>query len=305
MAREGLGETRPRTDRATEDRIDRCCADDDAGSGSRKGPRARPQEGCLTRPRDPLPTRVADLPRLPAGYEAALDAGLRRLGLEPAREARAAIDDHVRLLLAWTGSINLTAIREPEAVARLHVLDSLAGAAVLADRPAGRFVDIGSGGGFPGVPLALVLPGWQVVLLDSVAKKSAFLATVVTATGLAARARVITARAEELAARADHRESYAAATARAVAGLPELVELAFPLLEVGGHLVAWKRAGAALDDELSRAARALAALGGSSAAVLPVEVDGLEDHRLVVARKGRPTPPAFPRSPAERRRRAW
>jgi 16S rRNA (guanine527-N7)-methyltransferase len=90
-----------------------------------------------------------------------------------------------------------------------------------------------------------------------------------------------------------------------VAALADLAEVALPLIRVGGRLVAWKRAGAALDDELPAAARALDALGGGEPVVQPVQVEGLEDHRLVVITKRRPTPDRWPRSPAERKRRPW
>ncbi len=94
-------------------------------------------------------------------------------------------------------------------------------------------------------------------------------------------------------------------TARAVAALPDLAELALPLLRPGGRLVAWKRVGDAFDDELRRGRIALEALGGAELEARPVDVDGLESHRLVVAVKRRRTPPGYPRPAAERRRRPW
>jgi 16S rRNA (guanine527-N7)-methyltransferase len=209
----------------------------------------------------------------------------------------------VRLLLAWTEAINLTAIRDPATVARLHVLDSLAAATFMRDAGVDSFLDLGSGGGYPGLPLALALPRTQAVLIDSVAKKTAFLATVATATGLDDRVRVIRARAEDLAGRT--LVGYDAVTARAVAALPDLVELALPLLRPGGRLVAWKRLGDTFDDELRRGRIAVDALGGAGLEVRPVDVAGLESHRLVVAAKRRPTPPGYPRPPAERARRPW
>jgi 16S rRNA (guanine527-N7)-methyltransferase len=123
---------------------------------------------ALDRPRDPLPTRVQDLAPLPPGYGRVLDAGLGALNLELGTGQRAAIDAHIRLLLAWTAAINLTAVRDPEEVARLHVLDSLAAVSLLRDRDAAQLLDLGSGGGFPGLPLAVALPAERALLVDSV-----------------------------------------------------------------------------------------------------------------------------------------
>ena len=212
-----------------------------------------------------------------------------------------AIDDHVRLLLAWNAAINLTAIREPAEMALRHVIDSLTAVPLLRD--AGGFVDLGSGGGFPGMPLAAVLPVDRVALVDSVGKKAAFLAAAIEVAGLSSRVGVAAARAEELASEARHRERWPAVTARAVGSLAELVELAFPLLAVGGRLVAWKSGNIAA--EVVRAHYAVAALGGGSIDVEPVDVAGLGGHRLVIVTKRGRTSADFPRDPAVRRRVPW
>ncbi len=142
----------------------------------------------MVREREPLPTRVRDTPPLPPSYERALigdppDPGLESVLVDSA--VRAAIDGHVRLLLAWTAHINLTAIREPGAVATAHVLDSLSALTWLRDRHADRVLDLGSGGGYPGLPLAAALPDAAFTLVEPIAKKAKFLRTVVEATGLA------------------------------------------------------------------------------------------------------------------------
>jgi 16S rRNA (guanine(527)-N(7))-methyltransferase RsmG len=145
------------------------------------------------------------------------------------------------LLLAWTEAINLTAIRDPADVALGHVIDSLAAVGWLRDQGVARLLDLGSGGGFPGVPIAAALPAVRVVLLEPIAKKARFLATSLDATGLAPRVTVNVARAEEVARDRHERGRWPAITARAVASLADLIELAFPLLVDGGSLVAWKR----------------------------------------------------------------
>ncbi len=243
-------------------------------------------------------------------------------------EARAAIDGHVRLLLAWNGAINLTAIREPAAIAVRHVADSLTALPVLRARGIDRFIDLGSGGGFPGIPLAAALPADRALLVDSIGKKVRFLATVIAAVGLADRVAAEAARSEQLAATSRDRGAWPAVTARAVGSLAELVELALPLLAPGGVLIAWKQGGiddpAGLGGELAAARRALdaidrgaridveaagaeaAARPGVAPAAHPEAIAALAGHRLIVVERGpHPIDPAWPREPATRRRAPW
>jgi len=257
----------------------------------------------LDRTREPLPTHVQDTPALPDTYAVTLDRALAELGLKLQPVARAAIDGHVRLLLAWTTAINLTAIRDPAAVALGHVADSLTAIAAVRERTIDRFVDLGSGGGYPGLPLAAVLPARRALLLEPIAKKSRFLSVAAEATGLAGTVEAATVRAEALAADDRHRGRWPAVTARAVTSLPELIELAFPLLARDGVLVAWKRGE--LDEELAAARRAMTAMGGGELAIRPVTVTGLTDHRLVLATASGRVPDQYPRDPAARRRRPW
>ncbi len=257
----------------------------------------------MDRLREPLPTRVGSTPDLPPAYADALEAGLATLAISLTPVARAAIDGHARLLLAWTSAINLTAIRDPAAVALAHVVDSLTAVRVLRERDVTRFIDLGSGGGYPGLPLAAVLPAERALLIEPIAKKAAFLSVVAAATGLDPIVEAAAVRAEALATDPRHRGRWPAVTARAVAGLADLVELAFPLLVPGGCLVAWKRGDIAA--ELAAAERAIDALGGGSIVVIPVDVTGLEGHRLVVATARGRVPTAYPRDPGVRRRRPW
>ena len=162
--------------------------------------------------------------------------------LELTPEARAAIDGHARLLLAWTAAINLTAIREPAAVAVGHVVDSLTAVRVLRERGADRSIDLGSGGGYPGIPLAAALPARPDAAPRADRQEGRVpVRRAVAATGLDDTVEAAPVRAEALAADPRHRGRWPAVTARAVASLADLVELAFPLLEPGGCLVAWKR----------------------------------------------------------------
>jgi 16S rRNA (guanine527-N7)-methyltransferase len=238
---------------------------------------------------------------LPDAYHATLDDGLAAMGLALDSAARDAIDAHARFLLAWTDAINLTAIRDPVDVARLHVLDSLSVVPHLARRGLARPLDLGSGGGYPGIPVAAALGSDRALLVDSVGKKVRFLRTVVDAVGLGRRIAAEQARAEVLARDPRDREAWPVVTARAVTSLVELVEIGLPLVAPGGVLVAWKRDP--VDDELEAAGRALRALRAGPVEVAPAGIPGLETHRLViVARDGR-IDPRFPRDPAERRHR--
>src|SRR5207249_113823 len=148
----------------------------------------------------------------------------------------------VRLLLAWNRALNLTAIRDAESIAREHVLDSLTAGPLLLERGVKELLDLGSGGGFPGLPLAVSLNLERTLLVESVGKKARFLDAAAGVVGLGDRLSVANSRVEALASRAEGREAWPLVTARAVASLAELVELAFPLLSVGGALLAWKRA---------------------------------------------------------------
>jgi 16S rRNA (guanine527-N7)-methyltransferase len=216
-------------------------------------------------------------------------------------DQRHAIEGHVRLLVAWNAAINLTAIRDPAAIARLHVVDSLAALPLLATRGVDGLLDLGSGGGFPGLPLAVALDA-GALLVDSVGKKARFLAVAAEALELP-RVTATDARAEALASSPREREAWPLVTARAVAPLAELVELVFPLLRPGGLLVAWKRGE--IDAELAAAGRAGEALGGIDLEVTTPGPVALPEHHLVAITKRRPTPPGWPRDPAVRRRRPW
>lgn len=262
--------------------------------------------------RPELPSDVAGLPPLPAAFEAALDTGLAALGVRLDMTARRAIDAHVRLLLAWNEAINLTAFADPATVATRHILDSLAAMPLLGEEPGAatagapnpgpRVADLGSGGGFPGLPIAAALPASRVTLIDSVAKKARFLEVAAAAMGLADRVTIRAFRVEDVAAREP--AAWDVVTARAVTGLAELVELGLPLLRVGGRLLAWK--GPDIEAELAVGERAARALGGASPVIHEVDrIPALAGHRIVVVRKIAATPPGYPRDPARRKRLPW
>ncbi len=194
-------------------------------------------------------------------------------------------------LAAYNAHTNLTAITERGAVYVRHFLDSLALARHWGAAP-DSLIDLGSGAGFPGLPLKLLRPELALTLVDSVGKKTAFLAHVADRLGLE-DVRVITARAEELGRDRREREGYAVVTARAVADLRILAEYGLPLLRVGGRLLAPKGAGA--EAEAAAASRAIGLLGGALLGVEPVELPGVEPRALVVIAKVARTDPRYPR----------
>ena len=210
------------------------------------------------------------------------------------------VERYVELLLDANQRLNLTRIVEPSAVARLHLLDSLTALPWIdAWRPR-RAVDLGSGGGVPGIVLAMARPDVAWTLVDSVGKKAAAMRGFVAELGLPNVA-VVAARAEEIGHQPEHREAYDLVAARALASLPVLTEYALPLVEVGGHLLAWK--GRLAGDELDAGGRASATLGGEVPTVEPVGHEALADHRFVIVPKVRPTSPRYPRRPGEPARR--
>ncbi len=192
-------------------------------------------------------------------------------------------------LLEKNQVMNLTAITEPQAVARMHFLDCLA-LLGLEDFSGKAVIDVGCGAGFPGVPLKIAEPSIRLTLLDSLKKRIDWLSEILP--GLGVEAQCVAARAEEYAA--DHRERYDLAVSRAVARLNILAELCLPLVAVGGAFLAMKSTGS--DEELSQAAHGISLLGGRVERICDYAVPGTDAmHRAVVIRKVRPTPGPYPR----------
>lgn len=198
-------------------------------------------------------------------------------------------------LLDWNARMNLTAITDPVEVLLKHFLDSLALLEVYTAGQA-RVLDIGSGAGFPGLPLKIARPQWEVTLLEATSKKVNFQRHIIETLGL----RAIEAnhgRAEEVAHRPDYRGSFDLVTARAVASLSTLLEYASPFCRVGGQILLPKKGE--LADELARGKRAAQVLGLVFKADLQVMLPGLNDgRRILVWEQVRRCPPQYPRSGA-------
>ncbi len=194
-------------------------------------------------------------------------------------------------LLHWNERINLTRITEPRAIVVRHFLDSLSCARAFEVIPA-SLADVGTGAGFPGIPLKIIWPETTLLLSDSVGKKTAFLRHVIEILDLKG-VEVVTARAEDLGRNAAYREQYAGVVARAVAALDVLSEYCLPLCEVGGRFVAPKGADGAT--EAHKARQAISQLGGGEPRIMPITLPEVEPRTLVVVPKLQSTPPELPR----------
>lgn len=201
------------------------------------------------------------------------------------------------LLAEANRALNLTSLREPAEIERRHIGESLAVVRTLAAAgflPEGaRVIDVGSGGGLPGIPLAIARPDVRVTLLEATGKKAAFLEHAVAELGLGGVA-VLAARAEEAAHVPEEREMYDLALARAVAPLATLVELTLPFVRGGGAVAAVK--GSRADKEIAEAGGAIRRCGGGAPETLPLPPD-VPHLRLVIVPKVAPTPPDLPRRP--------
>lgn len=227
-----------------------------------------------------------------------LSAGARELGLDLDVEAIERLERLRDLIAEGARTASLTAVRDPEAIERRHILESLALAGELASlgllAGAPRVIDVGSGAGLPGLPLKIACPALRLTLLEAVGKKCRFLERAVAELGLGDVA-VIEGRAEWLGRQAGHRDAYDLALARAVAPLPVLLEYVLPLLRPGGHFAGTK--GSAARAELAASGAALRALGGEVVQERPFRPPGVTPQTLIVVRKRGETPAAYPRRP--------
>ena len=200
-----------------------------------------------------------------------------------------------RELLAWNEKFNLTAIRDAEGIRTKHFLDSFSCVLAWKENPPRRLIDIGTGAGFPGIPLKILYPSMRLTLIESVGKKANFCRHMIETLKLEA-VEVVNARAEDVGQMPGHREAYDWAVARAVANLPVLAEYLLPLVQVGGAILAQK--GQSGPAETHKAEKALKILGGRTRQLLPVTLPGVADERfLVVVDKVAATPPQYPRKP--------
>lgn len=215
------------------------------------------------------------------------------VGIQLTARQVAAFQRYEDELLEWNSRMNLTAIRDREGIRTKHFLDSLSCILAFRDRPPERLIDIGTGAGFPGIPLKIIYPRMKLTLVESVGKKLDFCRHIVQTLELD-EVTLLQARAEELGQDRAHREKYDWAVARAVANLPVLAEYLLPLVALGGKMLAQK--GETAHAEAVAAEKAIRVLGGELQQIIPVLVPGIAEERyLVVVDKVASTPPGYPR----------
>ncbi|GIW25801.1 16S rRNA (guanine(527)-N(7))-methyltransferase RsmG [Meiothermus sp.] len=226
----------------------------------------------------------------------------RRLLLQGAQELGLDLEPHIprfarffELLTHANQTLNLTAIRDEEGIVLKHFVDSLTCLIYPGFVDGLSVIDVGTGAGFPGLPLAIVRPKIHFDLLDATQKKVGFVARVIQDLELS-NAQALWGRAETLAQQNVKRETYDAALTRAVASLATVAELTLPLVRVGGFVLAQK--GAGVEAEVEQAQGALRRLGGVIEHILHLKLPHIGDERaLIILRKTAPTPPQYPRKP--------
>lgn len=214
-------------------------------------------------------------------------------GIQLSNSQLKALSVYEQELMLWNQKINLTAIRDEAGIRTKHFLDSFSCVQAWKDKAPQTLVDIGSGAGFPGIPLKIIYPRLKLTLVESVGKKADFCRHIVTALNLD-EVNVIQTRAETLGQQPKYRESFDWAVARAVAQLPVLSEYLLPLVKVGGVMLAQK--GESAPAESHAAENALRILGGHLRQMIPITLPGVVEERyLVVVDKVGATPPQYPR----------
>jgi 16S rRNA (guanine527-N7)-methyltransferase len=215
------------------------------------------------------------------------------VGIQLSARQIAAFQRYEDELLEWNSRMNLTAIRDREGIRTKHFLDSLSCILAFRERPPERLIDIGTGAGFPGIPLKIIYPRMKLTLVESVGKKLEFCRHIVQTLELE-EVTLLQARAESLGLDRAHREKYDWAVARAVANLPVLAEYLLPLVALGGKMLAQK--GETAHAEAVAAEKAIRVLGGELQQIIPVLVPGIAEERyLVIVDKVASTPPGYPR----------
>ncbi len=210
--------------------------------------------------------------------------------LEITSEQYSQLEIYARLLVEWNEKMNLTGITDPDGIAVKHYLDSIVPLNFLSIPQNSRLVDVGTGAGFPGLPMKIYRPDLKLTLLDSLNKRINFLSAVCEEAGI--KAKCVHARAEEGGRNPEFREKYDVAVARAVAAMPVLTEYCLPYVKVGGVFAALKGP----NENYKEGNNAVITLGGEISDVMEYSLPNGDKRTLIVVRKIKPTPPKYPRN---------
>ena len=214
-------------------------------------------------------------------------------GIRISDSQRITFEIYEQQLIEWNTRVNLTAIDDPKQIRIKHFLDSISCTLAMRNTPTDRVIDVGTGAGFPGIPLKIICPTIHLILIESVGKKAAFCEHICQKIELA-HIDILPERAESVASRPEFREMADWALGRAVAALPVLAEYLLPLVRVGGFALAMK--GESGIAEAQAAEKAIHILGGQIHQLIPVTLPGVEEQRyLIVIEKIAPAPERYPR----------
>ena len=224
-------------------------------------------------------------------YEKEIAARIAEMEFNGSSKIASELVNYMKGILEWNEKINLTAIKNPGEFVIKHFFDSFPAAMLPEFRNAETIIDVGTGGGFPGVPLAALCPEKIFVLADSLAKRLRVIDAVAIESGIT-NITTVHGRAEDLGRNPDYRETFDVCVSRAVASLPVLLEYCLPFVKVGGTFIAYK--GPEAEEEIKISSAALKKLGGKIDRVVD-ESDGTYSHNLIVITKSSSTPKAYPR----------
>jgi 16S rRNA (guanine527-N7)-methyltransferase len=224
-------------------------------------------------------------------YEKDIAAKIAEMEFNGSSKIASELVNYMKGILEWNEKINLTAIKNPGEFVIKHFFDSFPAAMLPEFRNAETIIDVGTGGGFPGVPLAALCPGKNFVLADSLAKRLRVIDAVAIESGIT-NITTVHGRAEDLGRNPDYRETFDVCVSRAVASLPVLLEYCLPFVKVGGTFIAYK--GPEAEEEIKISSGALKKLGGKIDRVVD-ESDGTYSHNLIVITKSSSTPKSYPR----------
>lgn len=226
-------------------------------------------------------------------YYDILNEACREIGITFNEEMYTKFMVYKDLIKVWNEKVNLTSITDDEEIVKKHFIDSIKIFTFQGAKDAEKIIDIGTGGGFPGIPMKIVCPSLEVVLLDSLNKRVKFLDVVIEKLSLD-KISTIHGRAEDFAVNKEYREKFDIVVSRAVANMSVLSELCIPYVKLGSYFIALK--GPALDSELKDSYGPISKLGGSIYKIIPVKIEGSDlNHNLVVVNKVKTTPLKYPR----------